>query len=190
MLFLFRGYVCAVSKFFSLEPAKADSFPFAHYLGRPIFRLGIPAYSGEARCVVFSRSHVLRILFLRGFSQVRYRVIFSIPVDVVNRFGGHYTMHVKPSKTMRPVQPIVNSYNDVSSTAHAFCNRPYASSTGCEYSRKNTCIGAIVKNLFKSISRNILAAHSVAPFNDWMGRGPLVLAHLRALSFYQEPVTP
>jgi hypothetical protein len=142
---LFGSVESIGSDIFTIDPDLTNKFCASFY------------YTQKSSLIAnIRRAPVLRIDCERSFSQVAPNIVVSIPIEMIDSADRPLTSHVKPSKTMRLVQDVVDTDKDVASRMSSrFTTGNFSTSSmigKCSAPRKKPGFGRICSHFVESLS--------------------------------------
>ena len=104
--------------------------------------------------------HILHVKAVSYIAQVFNTIVCCVPVYVVNVIDGPRSVYVKPRKSVRPIKPAANSYNDVALSVHApSLIAEFDAATQVCFPLENASVGVVVKNLAQTRGGKIGSSH-------------------------------
>lgn len=91
--------VGAVGFFGAVEVTKITVLAVDRYAGVPLSRWA-PTYPLQATSIVLLGTSVVQVFGVRCRSQVQYRIVHAIPINVVDLLGWPIAMHEQPGYAM------------------------------------------------------------------------------------------
>ena len=164
----FAGFFVSLMRFFKgVKQAQANRFVINLYFSKPAFVFA--AHTCKAAAVVFTQfMAVMRVFLVSSFTQIAKPIVGSVAVYVVNLMRRPFAGHVKPRKSVREIQIIVEPNNIVSVLHAAPCfsarRAPSAFSVPCELAR----FWVIVNQMAKALGRKFVL-HDTVNINSWRG---------------------
>ena len=116
MNFSFSSLISGTGLLCRFKPTKANSFPIFHYLCCPVLGLAVPTNASVTGFISGSHSSILEISRFRNVPQVVDGVVCPIPVNVVDTLAWKNAVCVEPCKSVRTVEAVIDSKNNVSAT--------------------------------------------------------------------------
>lgn len=148
MALMLGGKISCVRGFGRFKQTYSDGLVVNFNLRQPL-----AVFTAHARksAFVLSRFLVLCVFGVCYFAQIMQRIIGAVSVYVVNLLRGPSPMHMQPRQSVRQIQPVIHSYNNVPVTHYAPCNAVFTAFAAANSPCKDAVFWVVVKQLFKSL---------------------------------------
>ncbi len=146
---IFYGWIRSKAKYLSVD----------FYMSSPIFPVSMNAENARTFIVGSSISRILRVDLLRNIAKICNRVIFPVPVYVVNVESRPLTVNEQPRESMKQRAAISYARFKVTSSAFVTDNLACIHSVAGKFPRKNSGFRIVVNKTSKFFCRNIRLSH-------------------------------
>ena len=172
MALMLGGKISCVRGFGRFKQTYSDGLVVNFNLRQPL-----AVFTAHARksAFVLSRFLVLCVFGVCYFAQIMQRIIGAVSVYVVNLLRGPSPMHMQPRQSVRQIQPVIHSYNNVPVTHYAPCSAVFTAFAAANSPRKNAAFDVVIKQFFKSVRRQFHSppffAHCNVNINSVLPKG-------------------
>ena len=156
MQFMFSFQIHSMGFLWGLKKAQARDFVVDFNFSQPF--LVLLANTGKTTFVI-APFLILRVLGVRCLTKIANAVVTTVFIDMIQLLRRPNTVYMEPRKSMRGIQPIIQSNSDIPMTHQA--TRFAANSTLT--TRKTPCerasIWIVIQQNFKARLSNLLGLH-------------------------------